>query len=362
MNRIDKNNYEAYLLDYHEGNLNAEEKQDVLSFLKDYPEFYDEFQDFENVILPVPDITYPDKSELFKAEVSIPEADDWEFKCIAFMEGDLSEKELHDFNSELHSDPEKSKILELYLATRSVPDENILFGEKAGLKKKVVLIPRWIYGAVSAAAILILSWIVFSPFSGENNSQQMADETSREHIFMDKLAHPGKYEKIASSSLGPGSLKKHTSIFSGTDTDTEFILPIDDSFIARDEHVMAAISTSIITRVVSETHYIPSAHSSFAYRYIPGAEEEEYQTLVAFAGDYIRKQLLGQDPELVKKSKFSFWELADAGLEKASDVFGTGADIEREYSNDGQLMAVSFESALVGFNTPVKRRTAIQVD
>jgi hypothetical protein len=90
--------------------------------------------------------------------------------------------------------------------------------------------------------------------------------------------------------------------------------------------------------------------------------EDEYQTLLAFTGDFMRKRLLGQDPELVEKSRFSFWELADAGLQKLSDVFGTQADIDRQYSDSGELRSVSFESSLVAFNTPVRRRIAAQED
>ena len=90
--------------------------------------------------------------------------------------------------------------------------------------------------------------------------------------------------------------------------------------------------------------------------------DSEYQTIWAFSGDLLRKEVLGQDPELVKNTRFSFWELADAGLEKISDVFNTNADIEREYNASGELMAVSFESPLLGFNTPIRRRGEAQID
>jgi len=198
MDRININNYEAFFLDYHEERLNSEEKQMVMAFLQEHPEFYDEFEDFENVVLPVPDIPYPDKSELFKTELSLPEDNDWEYKCIEFMEGDMADDELNDFEQERLSDPEKAKVLELYLATRSMPDESIVFEKKQELKKKVVLIPRWIYGAVSAAAVLILSWIIFTPSSGDAENPQMALDTVREKIYYDKIGHPGRYEKIAS--------------------------------------------------------------------------------------------------------------------------------------------------------------------
>ncbi len=362
MDRINKNNYEVYFLDYHEGRLNSDEKQKVKAFLQEYPEFYNEFEDYGNVVLPVPEIRYPNKSELFKTELSIPEANDWEFQCIAFMEGDLTEDDLRDFDKLRNSDPEKAKILELYLATKSLPNESITFEDKAALKKKIVLIPKWIYGAVSAAAILVLGWIIFSPFSGDVSEQQFAGDSLRQIIYIDKISHPGKYEKVASVESGATSLNKTSLPSSSEKISSDENLLSNSKQMIREDYTMASLEARKPIKLTSIVDQSTTSTSYLAYRYIPSAEDEEYKTLVAFSGDFIRKQLLGQDPEIVNKSKFTFWELADASLEKVSNVFGTGADIEREYSESGELLAVSFESNLVGFNKPVRRRLGAQSD
>lgn len=362
MDRINKNNYEVYFLDYHEGRLNSDEKRIVKSFLQEYPEFYDEFEDYGNVVLPVPEIRYPYKSELFRTEVSMPETNDWEFQCIAFMEGDLSEEELLEFDKQRLSDPEKAKILELYLATKSLSDESIIFEDKAALKKKLVLIPKWIYGAVSAAAILVLGWIIFTPLSGDISEQQLAGDSTRQRIYIDKISHPGKYEKVASAESGPASLNKSSLPFlRGKISQDEKLLSSSELTI-REEYSMASLESRKPSLLTSKIDQIPATTGYLAYRFIPSAEDEEYKTLLAFSGDLIRKQLLGQDPELVEKSRFTLWELADAGLEKVSDIFGTGADIEREYSESGDLLAVSFESNFIGFNKSVRRRFGLQSD
>ena len=193
MNRIDKHNYEAYFLDYHEGRLSPEEEKVVKAFIRDNPECFDDFEDYQAVVLPVPEINYPDKTELFKTEISMPAVDEWEYLCVALMEGDLSDEELVEFEQERLSDPEKEKILNTFLATKSFPDESVRFEKKAELKKKLVLIPRWIYGAVSAAAILVLGWIIFAPFGDQTDATKMANDKPREVIYIDKLAHPGNY-------------------------------------------------------------------------------------------------------------------------------------------------------------------------
>ena len=48
---INKHNYEAYFLDYHEGNLTPQEVADLLLFVEQHPELKDEFESFENVTL-----------------------------------------------------------------------------------------------------------------------------------------------------------------------------------------------------------------------------------------------------------------------------------------------------------------------
>ena len=358
MDRININNYEAYFLDYHEGRLDDEERQMTLAFLKDHPALQEEFDAFVDVVLPVPEIRYPGKSELFRTALSLPGASDWEYQCIAFMEGDLNDDELKEFEEQRLSDPEKAKILAMYLSTRLKPEEEVVFENRADLKKKAVLIPRWVYGAVSAAAIFVLGWIVFTPRAG-NIEPGLAADSSRQYIYIDKISHPSKFEKIASNNTGPAIIKRPL------EADAQN-LPAetwpDDEINARDSRIMAALPPGKPVMVENSSIKDAPASSYFVFRSIPSVEDDEYQTLVAFTGDFLRKQLLNQDPELVKKSRFTLWELADAGLQKISDIFGTGANIEREYDEEGELMAVSFESSLVGFNTPVRKRTAAQLD
>lgn len=355
MNRIDRNNYEAYFLDYHEGSLDSKGKLMVEAFLRDNPDLYDDFRDFDNIILPVPDIKYPGKSELFRTAVSIPEVNEWEYLCIASMEGDLNESESSEFEAERKADPEKAKTFEMYLSTRSFPDESIQYRDRASLKKKAVLIPRWMYGAVSAAAAIILGWIIFMPVNERSPQDPLASDTSREIIYIDKISHPSKFEKLASTETGP-ALKSKTSVVMPEDP------VIAEATPEREIIVMASLANLQPGRIELPGSEPPLSSTLFAYRYIPDAQDSEYQTFLAFSGEMIRKQILGQDPEIVKNSRFSLWELADAGLQKISDLFGTNADIEREYSESGKLVAVTFESTLVGFYTPVGKRPTARFD
>ncbi len=67
MNRINKNNIEAWLLDYSEGQLNEQELALLEAFLEENPEYRELLSDFEPVYLPVDeDIVFSKKEALLK--------------------------------------------------------------------------------------------------------------------------------------------------------------------------------------------------------------------------------------------------------------------------------------------------------
>jgi hypothetical protein len=65
--------------------------------------------------------------------------------------------------------------------------------------------------------------------------------------------------------------------------------------------------------------------------------------------------VLGQDPDLVKQTRFSMWEVADAGINKISSIVGSDAQLNRQYNKDGSVVAVSFNSRLMDVEAPVRQ-------
>ncbi len=64
---INKNNYEAFFLDYYDGNLPAEQVAVLLLFVEQHPELKEEFESFENITLEdLPSIGFDNKSSLKK--------------------------------------------------------------------------------------------------------------------------------------------------------------------------------------------------------------------------------------------------------------------------------------------------------
>lgn len=62
-------NYEEYALDYLEGNLSEEDKNEYTSFLLLHPKINESFEDFQMVTLPESQLTFPDKDKLFRNDL-----------------------------------------------------------------------------------------------------------------------------------------------------------------------------------------------------------------------------------------------------------------------------------------------------
>src|SRR5919198_736064 len=87
--KVNRTNYEAYFLDYHEGNLDEQSKKEVLAFLKLNPGLQAEFESFEPVALAASSsIKFPGRESLKKVPIHERNYKTW---LVAYCENDLDE-------------------------------------------------------------------------------------------------------------------------------------------------------------------------------------------------------------------------------------------------------------------------------
>ena len=138
---INKNNYQAFILDYYEGSLSEEQAASLMSFLEKYPELKEEFHEFEIIKLQddIDNTTFSEKGLLKKPEpeISLPVTpENFELFCIAETEGLLSEKETQYLNSFVTQDPSYERTRKAYSLTVAKPDNKVVFKGKTNLKKQ----------------------------------------------------------------------------------------------------------------------------------------------------------------------------------------------------------------------------------
>ncbi len=129
---ITKNNYEAYFLDYHEGNLSTQEVADLLLFLSQHPELKTAFEDFENIKLEDADAPVFQNKDRLKKNIT---ADNCDHYFIGAIEGTLDPVELDLLTAFLKDQPAFLTTFNAFKKTKLTADPTLVFNDKERLKK-----------------------------------------------------------------------------------------------------------------------------------------------------------------------------------------------------------------------------------
>lgn len=140
--KINRDNYEAYFLDYHEGQLSSGMVQEVLLFVQQNPDLKSIFDGFEAVSLVADqNIVFENKSSLKKNQVfatsQVNELNYEEF-LLNETEGLLTDDQLASLEEFISINPHFEKDRRLYALAHLSSNENIVFEAKELLKHKVI--------------------------------------------------------------------------------------------------------------------------------------------------------------------------------------------------------------------------------
>lgn len=161
---ITKENYEAYFLDYIEGNLSSAETDMLLRFLDEHPYLREELSAYGEVTLSASTLAF-DASSLYQVDVATDAItrENAEIFAIAEMEHQLSSDKSAELANFIKGHTEMRKELDLVRKTALVADRAIVYPNKSDLKKGVVLFPHVLYRVAGVAAILIFMLYFFLP-------------------------------------------------------------------------------------------------------------------------------------------------------------------------------------------------------
>lgn len=186
--KINRDNCEAYFLDYYEGRLSPEMVQEVLLFVELNPDLQNIFIDFEAITLIDEDtVVFEKKSSLKKNELqptsAIHELNYEEF-LVAETEGLLTEEEQNQLDRFVKLNPQVATERSLYALAHLPAEENIVFEAKETLKQK----------AIPVGAITADTYETF--FARELEGDLNADETLLLSEFMDYNPHLEKERRL----------------------------------------------------------------------------------------------------------------------------------------------------------------------
>lgn len=137
---INKQNYEAYFLDYFEGRLSEEEKMYVLDFVKQNPLFKRSFSKFENILLlPDRELTFSEKVFLKKDVNTITlNASNIEEYFILESENLIGEEQMSALEKFIAANPQYNRDRRLFKAAKVTADFSVSFPLKRSLKQNAL--------------------------------------------------------------------------------------------------------------------------------------------------------------------------------------------------------------------------------
>ena len=176
---INRNNYEAYFLDYHEKTLQPEQVAELMVFLEANPDLKEEFDSFETFSLVHDNALFENKKALKKKEYKATErinSFNYEEWMVADMEGDLLLNQISEIKDFLKINPSARLEYSLFKKTRLQPD-NTPYDYKDSLKKGGLILlyrSQVIYAASIAALVLIFFGVYFGMIKNQPVNTNMA--------------------------------------------------------------------------------------------------------------------------------------------------------------------------------------------
>ncbi len=142
--KINRDNYEAYFLDFHEGQLSPEMAEEVMLFVEMNPDLKSALNEFEPITLADDqDIVFENKAFLKKNQVfATSQIDDSNYEefLIAETEGLLNPLQLASLEEFISINPQFEKDRRLYAMAHLHADNEVVFEAKESLKQKAIAV------------------------------------------------------------------------------------------------------------------------------------------------------------------------------------------------------------------------------
>ncbi|MBL7937513.1 MAG: hypothetical protein JNM51_17035 [Bacteroidia bacterium] len=197
MGKIDIHNYEAYLLDYSEGNLTDELLMELELFLIQHPELDINLSELSLVSLKEESVSFLNKNNLKKSEADLVS----EMQFIAYIENQLPSNEMAELEKSCSINPLLSKELALYQKTIVQADELVVYPNKQKLKRKPKII--WLdfsvikYSAAACILFLVGLFFFFSNKEVANHTNDFADLKKQEAVVKNDIKNKGIETSVA---------------------------------------------------------------------------------------------------------------------------------------------------------------------
>ncbi len=365
MNRINRNNYESYLIDLVEGNLDAQTADELMLFLDDNPDIREEFEAFDSVVLEPEPVSFHGKASLKHNEItqsgSINE-DNYETYFIAWHEDDLSAAEKKDLERFIKKNPFLKKEFSLFGKLTLNSDDFVVFPDKEMLYQRRRVAP--LFWISSAVAVIILLISVFSllkydvwvkPVRNDNRVAQtiQSDETIQPDVKPENTVPVNNVNTIANSDIHI-SRKVEEGLESSKINKPKLITRPREKEVREYAMVAPMPMENSEVKLTSDEVYCRFRHKRSGSMVIPAAKKKSFVgNLLAGVFNAAKNRIdpiadRGRNPEPLVAKMF------DGGARVLNNYTGTEANVTKYYDNQGNLIAYHFSGGQINFSKQFK--------
>ena len=367
---INRNNYEAWLLDLMEGSLSADEVQGVRDFLLLNPDCDSGLDELDPWMLDVEEISFSGKEGLRKVlpdHSSKFSETDFDLFSIAMLEGDLSESQEQEYFQELKGDEDKLREW-IQWKKLKLEAKTILFDRKDILKKRTAPRSRVIWISIaSAAAALLLFFSLLDFEQGLNPKTQIPPEAEAYIESPEEMEATEATATPETREVKP--LSEELSALKPAIKDPEpakFSIKKHQDPPEKPDQTMDTSQTKVQELTLQERplklamldRNLMNQHLQVSYDKIEALE------LAGYPGysDQVAEDFYAEDglkrnyKEFVEKKNISLLKIASAGVEGINRLSGSDLSLDVSRDGDGEVKGFRFRSSLLSVDSPVKKQ------
>jgi hypothetical protein len=346
---INLNNYEAYFLDYKEGNLDTEKVAELMVFLEAHPELKAEFDSFELITLePVDPIAFDNKNSLKKKVfVSTQHINDYNYEewLVANLEGDLSQSEKAELNEFIDRNPRVKLEQNIFRSTILKPETVEYFNKKELKKTGVFLLYRTpiIYAASIAASFLLFFGLLFNIINKPENNLTRVEE-------MDEVL-PLDVDRIVTD----GTVRQKIELAENFQIETEAkeLNPVELEFEKNAISQLAIIKSGSIP--VSENSIIYYVDNRFEQS-VMLADKQMFLIENDSPKSFVGRFLSSVTSKLIPDNNIQKKSILEYTVEGYNLLADREVEVERQFDERGKLTAVNVDGEVINLSRKVRSR------
>jgi hypothetical protein len=373
MGKINIHNYEAYLLDYLEGQLADPLRAEMQAFLSAHPEIASDAEGLDAVRLDAEALAFPNPASLYQAEAAILE-ETREKLFLQAADGSLDQEGEIQLALWLKEHPESGREYRAAMLTRLLPDAQIAFPDKSILKKSIPLYRKGFFVAASRIAAVFLLLLLSLTLIRLPEDEPLLVSGDMLRLPPDRLTSP-QLPPRSGSDQPAEPIKKMEDLPAAPLQDE----PLPGAIAASESTNKAAIAPSILAEplfldplapeVLSQS-LIPAAQTPawIAYRSTPYNKTAAIKSLIASGPEPEAQGRLFNISWLLGKQARSrtashnegwitnpvFWDIADAGISTINALTDQRLTLERDVDDEGNTISYALYND--GFEITRKRR------